>query len=235
MLNGTLAVRYGVGAVIIAAAAWWIGSWGWLLIWLAVSFASQALAYAGMGTMVFQKREGRLPWVVRILLAPYMIIARITLYYYCKGLPASAEVARGVWIGRRLNGKEAEDVVRPGVTASLDLTAGFPETEALRKVAYHNIQLMPITVPTVEQLRDAVRFIDEQSKRGVVYVHGALGYSRSVGTVAAYMLASGMESTVASAVERVRKLVPQTLLDDVWMRRLEEFRSTLPKAAAGRA
>jgi hypothetical protein len=234
MLNATVARRYAIGAVLIAAAAWWIGGWGWLLLWLALSFAAQAFAYAGMGTAVFQKQNGRLPWAVRILLAPYMIVARITLYYYCRGLPPYTEVAPGVWI-RRLNAEEARDVVGKGVTASLDLTAGFPETEALRKLAYCNIQLLPITVPSVEQLRESVRFIEEQSKRGIVYVHGALGYSRSVGTVAAWLIANGHASSPAAAVEQVRKLVPQTLLDDVWMKRLAEFQAGLPRAAGTRA
>ena len=223
MLNARIAFRYAVGAVLTGAAAAWIGGWGWLLAWLAVSLAAQAAAYAGMGTVVFRKRGGRLPWAVRILLAPYMIAARITLHYYCRGLPPYAQVAPGVWIGRRLTTAEAQAVIAKGVTAALDLTAGFPETAPLAALTYCNIQLLPITVPSPEQLREAVRFIQEQAARGIVYVHGALGYSRSVGTVAAYLLAAGMAKSPDEAVERVRALVPQTLLDEAWMKRLAEF------------
>jgi len=223
MLNGKIAARYAVIAVVTAVVAVWKGGWGWLLMWLAASLAAQALGYAGMGAVVFQKHRGLLPWVVRIVLAPYMICARITLHYYCRGLAPYAQAAPGVWIGRRLTTPEAESVIQKGVTAALDLTAGFPESEPLRKLQYMNVQLLPLTVPSLLQLQDAVRFVQEQSKRGIVYVHGALGYSRSVGVVSAYLLAAGLAKSVSEAVEQVRKLVPQTLLDDVWMKRLDEF------------
>src|SRR5215471_307635 len=159
MLNAKVSLRYTVAAIAAAVGAWTLGGWGWLLLWLAISLAAQALAYAGWGTAVFQKSRGHLPWVVRILLAPYMICARITLHYYCRGLAPYAEVAPGVWIGRRLTDPEAKDVIAKGVTAALDLTAGFPETASLIALHYLNIQLLPLTVPSLDQLNRGVRFI----------------------------------------------------------------------------
>ena len=204
------------------------------MLWLAISLAAQALAYAGAGAVVFRKRKGRLPWDVRILLAPYMISARITLHYYCRGLAPYAEAAPGVWIGRRLTDAESAAAIQKGVTAALDLTAGFPECAPLLALPYSNLQLLPLTVPSLAQLREAVAFIEQHSTRGIVYVHGALGYSRSVGVVSAWLLAAGLANHVADAVERVRTLVPQTLLDEVWMGRLGEFEAGLPRPAARR-
>jgi len=232
MLNAKVALRYAVAAVATAFAAAYIGGYGWLLLWPAISLAAQALAYAGMGTVVFRKTHGRLPWAVRILLAPYMICARITLHYYCRGLAPYVEAAPGVWLGRRLNESEAREAIRKGVTAALDLTAGFPETAPFLALPYCNEQLLPLTVPNIDQLREAVRFIEEQSRRGIVYVHGALGYSRSVGVVSAYLVAAGLANNVQDAISRVRALTPQTLLDDVWMKRLREFEAGLPRTAS---
>jgi protein-tyrosine phosphatase len=235
MLNAKVALRYAVAALATVVAAYFIGGAGWLLLWLALSLAAQALAYAGLGTVVFRKTHGRLPWAVRILLAPYMICARITLHYYCRGLAPYVEAAPHVWLGRRLNEPEAREAIRKGVTAALDLTAGFPETAPFLELAYCNEQLLPLTVPNLDQLRDAVRFIEEQSRGGIVYVHGALGYSRSVGVVSAYLVAAGLAKNVQEAVERVRAITPQTLLDDVWMRRLGEFEAGLRQvSSAGR-
>jgi hypothetical protein len=234
MLNARIALRYAIGAGAVTAAAWLIGGYGWLLLWLAVSLAAQALAYAGAGAVVFQKKNGRLPWHVRIVLAPYMICARITLHYYCRNLSPYAEAAPGVWIGRRLTDAEADAAIQKGVIAALDLTAGFPECGPLLALPYCNIQLLPITVPSVSQLREAVAFIQQHSGRGIVYVHGALGYSRSVGVVSAYLVAAGIAKNSQEAVEGVRALVPQTLLDDVWMERLREFEAGLPRPAASR-
>ena len=229
MLNANVSLRYAVAAACVAGGAWALGGWGWLLLWLAVSLAAQAAAYAGWGTAVFRKTNGRLPWSVRILLAPYMICARITLHYYCRGLAPYATAASGVWIGRRLTDPEAREAIRSGVTAALDLTAGFPECDPLIGLRYLNIQLLPLTVPSLEQLGDAVRFIQEESRRGIVYVHGALGYSRSVGVVAAYLLSTGAAQNVEDAVGQVRSVTPQTLLDAVWMRRLHEFQTGMPR------
>jgi protein-tyrosine phosphatase len=231
MPNAKVSLRYAVAATAVAVGAWTLGGWGWLLLWLAISLAAQSLAYAGWGTDVFQKTGGRLPWAVRILLAPYMICARITLHYYCRGLAPYADVAPGVWIGRRLTDPEAKDVIQKGVTASLDLTAGFPETASLLSIHYLNIQLLPLTVPSLDQLNQAVRFIQEEARRGVVYVHGALGYSRSVGVVAAYLLSTGLSKSVEDAVARVRSVIPQTLLDEVWMDRLHQFEAGLARQA----
>jgi hypothetical protein len=229
MLNAKVSLRYAVAALCAAAGAWALGGWRWLLLWLAVSLAAQAAAYAGWGAAVFRKANGRLPWSVRILLAPYMICARITLHYYCRGLAPYATAAPGVWIGRRLTDPEAQEAIRSGVTAALDLTAGFPECAPLIALRYLNIQLLPLTAPSLEQLGDAVRFIQAESRRGVVYVHGALGYSRSVGVVAAYLLSTGAAQNVEDAVNQVRSVTPQTLLDAVWMRRLHEFQAGLPR------
>ena len=228
MLYGRLVFRYALGALIIVAAAAWIRGWGWLLLWIAVSLAAQAMAYARAGSIVFHKKDGRLSWPVRILLAPYMIGARITLHYYCRGLPPWIEATPGVWIGRRLTDAQAGEAIAKGVTAALDLTAGFPECDPLLSLRYRNIQLLPVTVPTVPQLREGVEFIEKEAGQGIVIVHGALGYSRSVGVVAAYLLATGQAKNVADAVEHVRKLTPVALLHDPWTERLNEFNAALP-------
>jgi protein-tyrosine phosphatase len=109
----------------------------------------------------------------------------------------------------------------------LDLTAGFPECDSFIALRYRNIQLLPLTVPDPAQLRECVEFVERESQRGVVYVHGALGYSRSVGVVAAYLLAAGLAQSVDDAVAKVRAITPQTLLDDTWMRRLTGYQAGL--------
>ena len=79
---------------------------------------------------------------------------------------------------------------------------------------------------------DATTDDSGRGSRGIVYVHGALGYSRSVGVVSAYLVSAGLAKNSQEAVERVRALVPQTLLDAVWMERLREFEAGLPRPAA---
>lgn len=178
--------------------------------------------------MVYRKANGLLPLSVRILLAPYLLSARVILHYYGRGRAAWAMASPTLWIGRRLTDAEASEAVRQGVTAALDLTAGFPECGPLRSLTYCNIQLLPLTIPTLEQLHDAVRFLHAQSQRGIVYVHDALGHSRCAGVVAAYLMFAGLEAHAEPAAKRVCALIPHTLLDDRWMLRLREFEAGLP-------
>ena len=226
-MNAKVALRYSIVALAVVAGALWLRGWGWLLIWLAVSLAAQAIAYAGWGPAVFRKTNGRLPWTVRIILAPYMICARITVYYCCRKYAPYSQVAPDVWIGRRLAHPEACRLIRKGVRAVVDLTAGFPESGPLLTLHYLNIQLLPLTVPTLEELQETVEFIQSHARKGAVYVHGALGYSRSVGVVAAYLLDAGFAPNVDMALRRVRAVTPQTRLDAAWMDRLHEFHAAL--------
>ena len=57
-----------------------------------------------------------LPW---IFLAPYLIGARLANRCYRRRCITHAEVAPGLSIGRRLNRREAEDLVRQGVNNRL--------------------------------------------------------------------------------------------------------------------
>ena len=67
---------------------------------------------------------------------------------------------------------------------------------------------------------------------GWLYVHGARGYSRSVGVAAAYPLSAGVAIDIEQALGRRWSVAPQTLLDDVWMERLREFAAGLPEVSA---
>src|SRR5262245_43828829 len=82
-----------------------------------------------------------------------------------------------VWMGRTLTADEAADLLGLGITAVLDLTAEFDEPPPLRELAYFNLPILDLTAPTGAQLAHAVAFLEEQTKRGPVYIHCKIGYS----------------------------------------------------------
>src|SRR5207302_1356059 len=106
------------------------------------------------------------------------------------------EVVPGVWIGRKLNDKEAADAIRQGVTAVLDLTVEFDEARPFLNVAYRNVPILDLTAPTQEQLEDIATFIAQHASTGVVYIHCKVGYSRSAAAVGAYLFASHKAASV---------------------------------------
>jgi len=110
-----------------------------------------------------------------------------------------------LWIGARLNQREAVEARRLGVTAVLDLTTEFPEPPAFRELAYCNIPVLDLTELTVEHLRQSVEFISQHAKSGIVYVHCKVGYSRSAAAIGAYLIASGAAADATAALEILKR------------------------------
>lgn len=194
-----LALLYALGALITLP-----------LVWPPVALALVAAGYAGLGPAVYRKEGGRL--AAPFLLAPALLGQHLSLAWYRRQCRPWDEAAPGVWIGRVLNEREADEAVRRGVTAVLDLTAEFSEAEPFRRVAYLNLPVLDLTAPTPEQVRAGVAFITEHARTGVVYVHCKIGYSRSAAMVGRWMMASGLVRTAEEAVERMRAARPSLVV-----------------------
>jgi protein-tyrosine phosphatase len=123
----------------------------------------------------------------------------VRLLIYKRRLDPWVDAAPAVLCGRLMMGREARAMRERGVTAVLDLTAEHAETRQFLEMAnssdrsisrealrYFNVPVLDLTGPSQEQLNAAVGFIEEHSRRGVVYVHCALGISRTAAVVSAY-------------------------------------------------
>jgi protein-tyrosine phosphatase/membrane-associated phospholipid phosphatase len=177
--------------------------WGWIMIWPGFAMAMISLAYLGWGVQVFHKRSGRVPLSTRLLLGPYYIGAAIVWLWFRSREPWQ-QVAPNVLVGRWLNRDESKRLLDEGIVAVLDLSAEYPAPRALLRLPYCNIQILDMTPPTVEQLHAASDFIAEWSAKGNVFVHCAMGYTRSATVAAAYLLASGSAKTVDDALATIR-------------------------------
>ncbi len=213
-------LTYGVPAVLLAVIAIMLRPWGLLLAWPIASLVLLTAAYAGAGPRIFRKRAGALSWAATILLGPYLIGSRISHALNRRSSEAWNQITPHLLFGRILRDEEARRLVGSGVTAVLDLTPECNEARPLRELAYENIQVLDWTLPDARGLRRALSFIEEHSRSGKVYVHCALGFSRSAGVVAAYLLESSRASTVEEAVEAVRKVRPQVVITSSWLRLL---------------
>jgi membrane-associated phospholipid phosphatase len=201
LANPRVAGLFAGGSSALAFTAIALGAWFWLLLWPAASLALIASAYLRGNASVFRKSsEGRLPFSTRVVLGPYLCgtFARL-LFYRRLGTPW-VEAAPGVYFGRLLTGREAVAMRATGITGVLDVTAEHAETRAMLQIehwtaaggspggiAYLNIPVLDLNKPSPEQLEVAVAFMAAHSCYGGVYVHCALGISRSVAVVAAYI------------------------------------------------
>ena len=200
-----------------------LGLWGAFALWPAASLGITAAAYFGLGSTIFRKHNGRLPWSTRVVFAPILIGHYLSLLYYRRHCRAWDEVVPGVLIGRALGNAEGGAAVEQGVTAVLDLTAEFAETAAFRNLVYRNLPILDLTAPTLEQLDDAIDFIAKESARGIVYVHCKIGYSRSAAVIGAYLLASGSAESLDDAVSQLRRARPTIVIRPEAMEALRAY------------
>jgi protein-tyrosine phosphatase len=203
---------YGAAAFIAASMIFWFWPWGALLLWPAMSLAITASAYFGLGPVIFRKAYGRMHWSARLVLAPCLLGQQLSLLYYRRQCRPWDKVTPEVWIGRMLNHREAAEATRLGVTAVLDLTAEFSEAKPFRALVYRNIPILDLTAPSNDQLRAMATFIDEESHKGIVYVHCKIGYSRAAAAVAAYLLQTARVSSVTEAIDFVRRVRPTVVV-----------------------
>jgi protein-tyrosine phosphatase len=224
--NRRVGSYYLIGAFVVASLAVLFWPWGAFLIWPTVSLGLAAAAYFGAGPGIFQKRDGRLPWTTRWALGPVLLGQELSRRYYRRRGRAWDELTPRVWIGGVLDHGEAAEAVRNRVTAVLDLTAEFTEPAPFRAVTYRNSPVLDLTAPTVDQLHEMAAFIDEESRKGIVYIHCKIGYSRTAAAAAAYLLRVGTVWTVPEAVDLLRQVRPAMVIRPEIVMALNVFAKT---------
>jgi len=226
--NYPVAWRWTAGAIILVAFGFLLRPWGWLLAWPAFGAAMVAAAYFRLGPGVFRKTDGRLPIATRWVFFPVLVATRLARFYLNRPSDQWVRVLPEVVIGRQLSGRAARQLIeQEKITAVLDLTAECGECAALRRPPYLNIPLLDLTVPSANQFRAAVAFVREHGRRGTVYVHCALGYSRAAAVVAAYLIAERHADDVNAALHRIRQLRPQIVIRQNSICALEAYQQLL--------
>jgi protein-tyrosine phosphatase/membrane-associated phospholipid phosphatase len=218
--NPKIGAIYAIGSAVCLASALIIGPWGLILTWPAFALAMVSAGYFGLGPGVLRKSEGRRSLSMRILLAPYLLGIYLRLLWYRRKTRPFDEVVPGLLIGRRLRAKEAR---RVDATAVLDLTAEHSECTPFLSLPYKNVQIMDLTLPTREQLREAVEFVTGRMRSGTVYVHCAIGYSRSAAVAAATLLELGQAGSPEEAIDRVRRARPEIVVPPGLIEILKDF------------
>lgn len=221
--NPRIGTYYAIGAALLAGLGGWLRPWGLPLFWPALSLAIVAGAYFGLYAAFTRKQDGRLALSARLILAPWLIGQQLSLLHYRRQCRPWDEIAPNVWIGRRLNDREAALAVQQGVTAVLDLTGEFSEAGPFLTLKYLNLPVLDLTAPATEQLRAATDFIGAQREKGIVYVHCKIGYSRSAAVLGAWLLDAGIANTAEEAVARLRAVRPSLVVRSEAWQALREF------------
>jgi membrane-associated phospholipid phosphatase len=190
---------YAAAALACGLAAWaWGGAAAWLPAWLGVALGAVAANYLVRGPRGFQKdARGGMPWAVRALLAPYLVLARVSAWCWNLGHPRADWVIGPVHVG---------SLPRPGDrwSAVVDLCAELPVAVPASTV-YHGVPCLDLLPLDPAALRRAAQAIEAaRLAGGRVLVCCALGRSRSVAAVVAWLLLSGRAADLPSAIAQVR-------------------------------
>jgi membrane-associated phospholipid phosphatase len=217
-----LAAIYGGGALACAVLAGRGGGALWLL-WPAAAFALVAVAYAGLGTAVFQKdASGETSLAARVLLAPYHLGAWISSRLWTWRQPAPSPLCDGVAIGRV---PSPRSLAAGGFAAVVDLAPELPAR--VRGVDWRTIPMLDLVAPEPAALREAAAAIEEALRRGPVLVCCALGLSRSTAAAATWLVLSGRASSATEALATVAQARPRLVLG------LEQRRQVVLAASPG--
>jgi len=203
--NLRIARHCATGSAALSLLAMLLGSWAWLLLWPALSLAIMSTAYLKGNGNVFRKSEGRIPVSSRVTLGAYLFGMFVRRLFYKNRFPAWREIAPGIYCGRLPTRTDITALKALGITAVLDMTAEHSETRAFlvtdsqptmrraeksgylnNTIEYLNVPVLDLTQPSREQLEIAAAFIGGHCSQGRVYVHCALGISRSLSAVTAY-------------------------------------------------
>ena len=202
-----LAGRYVLGAISVVALALWIGGAGLWLMWLAVSLLLVASNYAVFGPAGFQKdADGHMSLAARLLLAPYLAGAFVNSRLWTRREPRAVEIGDGVWLGRIPSAGETDRFA-----TVVDLCAELPGVEAAGH--WTCIPMLDLVVPPPTTLRQAAAVIERRRPAGPILVCCALGYSRSVATVATWLVTSHAARSMSDAVETIRRARPRIVVD----------------------
>lgn len=198
---------YLLGCLLCVFIAWGFKSFFLWLFWPAISLLIVALGYFLWGTAVFQKNaQGEMSLSARIILAPYLLGAHISKYLFTRNLSEYVQISEKVYLGSL----PSKNTIK--TDGFLDLTAEFDTSkiECKNKIICPRIDLIAQT-PT--QIQDAVSKLTELTESGTVLVCCALGISRSVVIVVAYLIVQDNKLTVEGAINKIIQLRPQAILD----------------------
>lgn len=226
----SLAFRYAVLGCLCLSLALQGGIW-WCFLWPATSCIILVCAYASRSVLVFQKDyTGNVSISARILLWPYHVVASMSRHYFCYRLKLDqhTKVAKHIILG----GYPQQKI---NTHAVLDLTTEYSRNRHSQGLIYRNCPQLDLVAPSIKQLHDSVLILNQLTQCGTVYIHCALGLSRSVLVVAAWLLLNQHVANPEEAYRMIHQIRPALLLSETHLRVLIAWHSVMNKKTVNEA
>ncbi|BDX07053.1 diacylglycerol kinase catalytic subunit [Planctobacterium marinum] len=142
-------------------------------------------------------------------------------------VPPLQEIVPGLYLARRLQPGDIEELEKHNISSILDATAEFDAlqwTATSADMSYLNIPILDHQYPREDEVLKAINWIHGQraSNKNVV-VHCALGRGRSVFLVAAYLLTQNRDKTVREVLTDINVIRQTAGLNMSQLRALEKI------------
>ena len=227
-----MALRYLIVATIAVVIAFNTGSdqilISMLFGWIAASLLLVSGSYVlGANGFLRKRREGYAP-LIWLLYWPYLLGSDLNWRYWRTRVPLMSKVAVGIWIGARPGRRDWEEIGGNGISSVVDLVPELAGTTP-SILPHTHIPLLDIAIPDPAILDKIARQIDECVEKGGVYVYCALGMSRSVLAVCAWLIRNG--STTQEALEVLDRARPERVTRPYIAISLELYEDYLCKIA----
>ena len=151
--------------------------WGWFLLWPGGCYCVVGLTYFARAPGVLGKSDsGQISPLHFVALWPYFLFCRTlwAILTTTREEDPYNEIAPGIFMGRRLLGREFPDTF----TRVIDLTAEFTEPAVIRmSTEYHSFRILDGSIPSASHLLDFIHSLGELE--GTTFIHCAVGHGRS--------------------------------------------------------
>lgn len=167
-----------------------------------LSLFSVSLVYAfGLNNLIAKdgNKANLLQWV---FFSPYFLGCRLSWRFYKRSLPLFAKVDEGIYFGRFPAPNEYTQISDLGVQKVINLATELQGNKT--QLAQHRLSFLDQTIQSPQAIHEAVLLIEKSKQQGV-YIHCALGLSRSVVVVWAWMLFNGhSQSEIEKKLQTIR-------------------------------
>ena len=189
-------------ALLAVILAFWLSYFTIFFVWLFVSLFMVSIVYAfGLNDWLAGKKA-QANWLQWIVFGPYFIGSYLSWHYYRRNLPLFSHVKDHVYLGRMPTASEYQQVKSSGISQAYNLAT--EQQIQNTAVPQQRFPFLDLTIQSPEALLQIARKIDESDGENI-YVHCALGLSRSVLAVSAWLLYKGYTlEEVASLIGKHR-------------------------------
>ena len=189
-----------------------------MLLWIGTSLLIIGLGYRNLGPVVFQKQDtGSFSFAGRITHLPYRTISRVIRHFFFSSYSKPQQITERLYLG----GYSMHNQVP--CDAIFDVCSEYERTNYSMPYYVH-YPLIDLVAPTADELRRGVEKLDALLQDNkTVFIHCALGMSRSAILVMAWMIFTKKVHSGAEALQYFKDNNFKSTISEKHLRVLQSY------------